>query len=70
MRITLHPDWKRILTRAWSMRLNYAQMLYSGVDASLSYLVEGRVGATIATFLIGAAIAGARIVKQQDLAGE
>jgi hypothetical protein len=69
VRWTLHPDWKRISTHAWSMRLNYASLLYSGIDASLSYAMEGRIGATLVAFGVSVGIGIARIVHQETVSG-
>jgi hypothetical protein len=65
----LHPEWKKIAAQAWSMRFAYAGALYSGIDAALSFAVEGRIGATLVVFGITTAIAVSRIVHQPALSG-
>jgi hypothetical protein len=69
MKLALHPDWKRIATRAWSMRFAYVGAAYSGIDAALSFAVEGRIGATLVVFGITTAIAISRIVHQPATLG-
>jgi hypothetical protein len=67
--IALHPDWKAIATRAWSMRFAYASAIYSGVDAAMSLAIEGRVGATLVVFFITVGMAISRTVHQPSLSG-
>lgn len=72
MSFFLHPDWKAILMRAWSVRLMAISALLSGVATWLS-LAQPYLGANpllvaagAATAATGAALIGiyARIVQQ------
>lgn len=68
--MTLHPKWRQILTRAWSMWGNYTVAILSGIEAASTYAVDGRVGAAAAIFLTSLVTSGARIVQQKSLSGE
>lgn len=69
MTLALHPDWKKIASRAWSMRFAYVSAAYSGVEAALSLAIEGRLTTMLVVFVISAAIAFSRIVHQETVSG-
>lgn len=68
--LRLHPDWKKIALKAWSQRFNYLLALMAGGDAAISYIVDGRVGASLAVFGMSVATSVARLVKQKDVSGD
>jgi hypothetical protein len=67
----LIPDWKRVLTKAWSVRLMYIAGLLSAIEAVLplfqSRIPHGRFA--IATFIITAAAVIARLWAQPKMYG-
>lgn len=68
--MTLHPQWRQILTRAWSMWGNYTVAILSGIEAASTYAADGRLGAAAGIFLTSIVSSGARIVQQKSLSGD
>jgi hypothetical protein len=71
--VHLHPDWKLILRRAWSVRLLIVAAGLSGVEAALPYLY-GFVPLPPALFALAmlvvvAAAFAARLVAQDSIDG-
>lgn len=63
--MTLLPDWRRILRRAWSVRLILLAALLSGAEAILP--VFGAAVPPWATFCVVAGALVARIVAQPGM---
>ena len=68
--MTLHPNWKAILTRAWSVRLMAAALVLDAIDVTL----QGIVGTGMATLSltvvsggVNAAALGARFLVQANM---
>lgn len=70
--MTLLPDWRRILRRAWSMRLMLLAGLLSGAEAILPLFVDAlpRGMFAAATLMVIPAAMVARVVAQQELRDE
>ena len=68
--MTLNPDWKRILFRAWSVRFIFFAGLLSGLEVILPYLGDAFPIPTGAFALLSVVITTAafvaRIVTQKD----
>ncbi len=69
----LAPNWKRILTRAWSIRLMALGVLVNGLDVSWPYF-EGYVPVSklwfgLAAMFIGMGAIYARLKFQRNLSG-
>ena len=64
----LHPDWKKILKRAWSVRLIVLAAVLSGVEVVLPFLGDFIPQGTFAalSFLTVAGAFIARILAQKD----
>lgn len=70
--MTLHRDWKRILRKAWSVRLILLAGLLSGVEVALPFF-EGRWprgGFALASFVIANVALVARLVAQKGLSDD
>ncbi len=69
MRPSLIPDWKRILRRAWSLRLILLSGLLSGCEVILPLFVDTMPRNVFAALAILAAIGAgvARIVAQPKM---
>jgi hypothetical protein len=73
--MSLHPNWRNILARAWSIRLMALSALLSGVSTGLTiaqpYLGVNplSVAAIVSVVVTAASLIGiyARVVKQQAL---
>ena len=68
--MSLHPDWKAILTRAWSVRLMLLAGLLSGLEVTLQVLIGigyASIGVAVAAGLVTAGALVARIVAQRGL---
>jgi hypothetical protein len=67
------PHWKRVLKRAWSIRLNAAAIVLTGLEMAVPYLdgvlpiPRGAFGALAG--LVSMAAIYARIVQQNNLKG-
>jgi hypothetical protein len=64
----LVPEWKQILRKAWSVRLNLVAALFSSVEAGWMAWTTGQppfIALATAVISIGAAVA--RIVAQKGL---
>lgn len=66
----LHPDWRRILRRAWSVRLMALAAILSCIEAALPFL-DGIIPVPPGVFgvLTGLTVAGAfvaRLIAQKD----
>lgn len=67
------PQWKRILKRAWSVRLNAAAVVFTGMEVAVPYLdgvlpIPHHLFGILAGLVSMAAIY-ARIVQQTNLKG-
>lgn len=49
------------------MRLNALVALTSATDAAISYIVDGRVGASLVVFVMSIGTSAARVIQQKDL---
>lgn len=70
--MTLLPDWRRILRRAWSVRLILMAAVLAGAEAILpafSGLLSRRAYAVL-TFVIVMGALAARFVAQKELHDE
>jgi hypothetical protein len=68
MKPRLVPEWKRVLRKAWSVRLNLIAALLSSLEAGWQTYVTGQppiIALATAAISIGAAIA--RIVAQKGM---
>jgi hypothetical protein len=68
--MTLHPNWRAILTRAWSVRLMLAAGILSGLEVTLQVVVGlgyATIGLAVLSGLVTAAALVARIVAQRDV---
>lgn len=65
----LVDNWRRIVAKAWSLRLNVLVALASGVDAAATYIVDGRLGASLGVFFMSVGASVARVVKQETVSG-
>jgi len=66
----LHPDWKAILAKAWSIRLIIAAGLLSGLDVVLQALLGTGVvsiGVLALAMVVNTAAVIARVVVQENL---
>lgn len=66
----LNPDWKRILTRAWSIRLIALAGVLSGIEVILPFLgdalpIPAGSFAALSVFITTSAFI-ARIISQKD----
>lgn len=70
--MNLVSDWRRVLQRAWSIRLIALAALLSGAEVALPFLgdfiVPGRLAALSALATAGAFVA--RILAQKDMDDE
>ncbi len=67
----LIPDWKRVLTKAWSVKLMYLAGALSAIEAVLP-LFQSRIPAgrfAIATLVVTFAAVVARLVAQPKMYG-
>ena len=67
--MTLDSDWKRIIKKAWSIRLMIAAALLSGIEVALPFFSESiprGVFAALSFVVVGAAFV-ARLVAQKDV---
>jgi len=68
--MTLLPDWKRVLKKAWSVRLNAVGFLFIGAEAALPFFndeLAPRPMALIAAFIVvGSMIARLMLQKGFD----
>jgi hypothetical protein len=67
------PEWRRILKRAWSVRLNAAAIVLTGLEVAVPYL-DGILPIPRGLFgglagLVSMAAIYARIVQQNNLKG-
>ncbi|ANL84688.1 hypothetical protein [Rhizobium phaseoli] len=65
-------DWKRVLQRAWSIRLMLIAGLLSGIEFAIPYLdgyvdIPPRLFAALSGFTVAAAFV-ARLLAQKDVA--
>lgn len=70
--MTLIPNWKQILTRAWSVWISVMAALFAGAEAALSVLTADHLGIPQGTFAALAAFASAgamlaRLLQQPAL---
>jgi hypothetical protein len=68
--MTLHRDWRAILTRAWSVRLMLLAGLLSGLEVTLQIVVGlgyASIALAVLSGLVTAAALVARIVAQKDV---
>ncbi|WP_299817491.1 hypothetical protein [uncultured Roseibium sp.] len=67
--MTIVPDWRRVLKRAWSVRLIVFAALFSSAEVALPFLGDfispGRMAALSALATAGAFVA--RILAQKDM---
>ena len=67
--MTLLPDWKRLLRKAWSVRLMVLAAVLSGVEVALPFFSStvppGAFAA--ASFVVVAAAFAARLVAQKSM---
>lgn len=67
------PQWKRILQRAWSVRLNAAAIFFTGLEVAFPYFEDiipiprGVFGALAGGFSMAAIYA--RTIQQKNLRG-
>lgn len=66
----LIPDWKRVLRRAWSIRLMLLAGLLSGLEAILPIVMDSIpwprwVASTVISLVVGLAFV-TRLMAQQD----
>jgi hypothetical protein len=71
--MSLHPQWKDILLKAWSLRFLAISMLAFGLAAALPAITQwwpyGQLGLAAIGFLSGALTAVSRVIPQQNLPG-
>lgn len=65
----LVDNWRRIVAKAWSLRLSALVALMSGADAAAAYIVDGRMGASLVVFFVSIGASVARVVKQETVSG-
>ena len=68
--MTINPDWKRILIKAWSIRLIVIASILSGIEAIIPFLgdalpIPPGLFAALSLFISASAFF-ARIVSQKD----
>lgn len=61
--LQIHPDWQRIITRAWSFRFAAALFLGSMGDAVYDWIVNG-FSYSVVTALFAGALSGASAVSR------
>ena len=69
--MTLLPNWRAVLARAWSIRWMAAALVFSALEAAMPYL-EPSAGNGLFALLAAAATAGgfaARLMAQAGLSG-
>ena len=67
--LRLLPDWRRVLRKAWSVRLILLAGLLSGIEAVLPFFIDNvpTRAFRLATFVITVAALVARLVAQEGL---
>jgi hypothetical protein len=67
--MNLLPDWRRVLRRAWSLRLMALAALLSGLEMALPFLAVDLPRQILAglTFAVVAAAFAARLIAQRPL---
>ena len=67
--MTLHPDWKLILRKAWSVRLILFAGVLTGTEAALPFFVDNvpTRAFQLTTFVITIAALVARFIAQEGL---
>lgn len=76
MRLRFVPDWRRVMTRAWSMRLIAAAVVLTGIETFLAcadgYLFTDAPRGYFAgaSAIVGALAAWARLVAQANISGD
>ncbi len=68
MRLVL--NWRVVLRRAWSVRLNLLLALASAVESAISYAVDGRLSASLVVAAVSLTASVLRLVKQEDVSGD
>lgn len=65
----MHPDWRNILAKAWSVKLLWVAMVLTALQVYLELTVESgqNVVLTACTGLITAAAFGARLLAQSNM---
>jgi hypothetical protein len=68
MMIRLLPNWKRVLTRAWSSRLILLAAVLSGIEVALPFLpIVMKPGLfALASLITTVAATGARLLVQKE----
>lgn len=71
MKLELHPDWKAILTRAWSVRLIVVAGLVNFADVALGIAGQLKPSLALAVVagVVNTAALYARLVVQRRLGG-
>lgn len=69
-RLELIPDWKRVLRRAWSIRLMLLAGLLSGLEAILPIVMDALpwprwLASTVISFVVGLSFV-TRLLAQKD----
>lgn len=67
--MTLVQNWRAIFAKAWSVRINLGLALASAVDAAVSYIVDGKLSASLIVFAVSMGASIARIVYQPKMHG-
>lgn len=69
MKVSLVPNWKKVVTKAWSIWLILLAALLTGLEVSLPYLpievASGRFA--VASLCVSACAYVARLVAQKEL---
>lgn len=72
--MNLLPDWKKIATKAWSMRLMFVAVVLSVAEAALPFVklpVSVPPGAlAVSASVVGVAAMVARVMLQKKLMGD
>lgn len=72
-RIKLIPDWKRVLKKAWSIRLILIATILSAIEAALPFITFVSIPpgylALLVAFITGSAFA-ARIIAQSNMGND
>lgn len=68
----LVPEWKRVVKKAWSIRLGVIAAIFSGVEVILPLFADSfprHIFAVLSFFAVVGAVV-ARVVLQKELSGD
>lgn len=60
-------NWRTVLQKAWSIKINIMLALASAADAAVAYAIDGRFSASILVAVVSLIASGSRLVAQKGL---